>query len=696
MTRSYQLHPAAGDGSPIDFTRSLNEQQLAAVTSPAGPHLVIAGAGSGKTRTLTYRVAWLLGQGYHPGEILLLTFTNKAAREMLERVNDLLPGASEGLWSGTFHSIGHRILRRHPEAAGFAPGFTIMDREDQEELLESVVARLGFRTNDKRFPKGEVLAELLSLSCNTGDALRTLLARRYRYFIDLEEQIAQVGLAYEGRKKEVNSLDFDDLLSKTHELLLTHPEIAATYQRRFRAILVDEYQDTNRLQAGLIDTLASAHRHVMVVGDDAQSIYSWRGADFANILEFPKRYPDAVMHRIETNYRSVPQVLELANASIANNPRQFPKELKAVRKPAVTKPALVPLATNNEQASFIAQRVLELHDEGIDFREMAVLYRAHYHSMEIQLEFTRRGIPFGITSGLRFFEQAHVKDMAAFLKFAINPNDEVAFKRMVRLLPGIGSKTAETLWLQTAKLLGGGRSFGILEKGCKTPAKATGGWSQLVATLVQLAPSGTPAQPSDMIAVVTTGLYDDYMQAKFANYEARRDDLNTLANYARQFEQTEEFLAQLTLLGGTETSEVRGGDDDKDKVCLSSIHQAKGLEWQAVFLAWLTEGMFPGARSLEDENALEEERRLFYVGLTRCKDELYLTYPELRLNAGYGEAFQRPSRFLEELPEHLTERWEVARAVARFTPQGQRAEQTRTRAHDFDPADESQIPEWEE
>jgi DNA helicase-2/ATP-dependent DNA helicase PcrA len=695
MSRSYQLHPSPGSGSAIDFAEALNDQQLEAVTSPAGAHLVIAGAGSGKTRTLTYRVAWLLEQGYRPGEILLLTFTNKAAREMLERVNDLLPGASEGLWSGTFHSIGHRILRRHPEAVGFREGFTIMDREDQEELLESVVARLGFRTNDKRFPKGQVLAELISLGCNTGETLRTLLARRYRYFIDLEDQIAQVATAYEGRKKEVNALDFDDLLSKTHELLLTNPEIAATYQRRFRAILVDEYQDTNRLQAGLIDTLAASHKHIMVVGDDAQSIYSWRGADFANILEFPKRYPDSVIHRIETNYRSVPQVLELANASILNNPRQFPKELRAVRKPAITKPALVPLATNNEQASFIAQRVLELHDEGIDFREIAVLYRAHYHSMEIQLEFTRRGIPFGITSGLRFFEQAHVKDVAAFLKFAINPNDEVAFKRMVRLLPGIGSKTAENLWLMSAKLLEGSRHFSRLEKGCKPPSKATGSWSQLIGTLSKLAPMGVPAPPSEMITAVTSGLYDDYMQAKFANYEARRDDLNTLANYAKQFEQTDEFLAQLTLLGGTETSEVTGRDDEEDRVCLSSIHQAKGLEWQAVFLAWLTEGMFPGARSLEDESALEEERRLFYVGVTRCKEELYLTYPELRLNAGYGEAFQRPSRFLEELPEDLTERWEVARAVARFTPGGERNNQGR-RQSEFDPADESQLPQWEE
>ena len=697
MNRPYQLNPAAGSGS-IDFAKALNEQQLAAVTAAPGAHLVIAGAGSGKTRTLTYRVGWLLEQGYRPGEILLLTFTNKAAREMLERVNSLLPGAAEGLWSGTFHSIGHRILRRHPESVGFAKGFTIMDREDQEELIESVVARMGLRTKDKRFPKGEVLAELFSLGCNTGETLRTLLARRYRYFIDLEEQIAQVAGAYESRKKQVNAFDFDDLLSKTHELLLTNPEIAQSYQRRFRAILVDEYQDTNRLQAGLIDTLAAAHQHIMVVGDDAQSIYSWRGADFANILEFPKRYPGSTIHQIETNYRSVPQVLELANASIANNPRQFPKALRAVRKPAFAKPALVPLATNNEQASFIAQRVLELNDEGIDFREIAVLYRAHYHSMEIQLEFTRRGIPFGITSGLRFFEQAHIKDVAAFLKFAVNPNDEVAFKRMARLLPGIGTKTAETLWQQTEKTLAGHRRFALLEKACKPPTKAVGAWSLLITTLASLAPLEKPAPPSEMITSITKSLYDDYMQNKFANYEARRDDLMTLANYAKQFDETEEFLAQLTLLGGTETSEVTGRDDEEDRVCLSSIHQAKGLEWQAVFLAWLTEGMFPGTRSLEDQNALEEERRLFYVGVTRCKDELYLTYPELRLNAAYGEAFQRPSRFLEELPEHLTDRWDVSRAIAQYTPQfGKQSAKKKEPFHqEFDPADESQEIPWED
>ncbi|HLB33818.1 MAG: DNA helicase UvrD [Verrucomicrobia bacterium RIFCSPHIGHO2_12_FULL_41_10] len=723
MSRPYQLTPPSGGATGIDFRTALNEQQYAAVTSEPGASLVIAGAGSGKTRTLIYRVSWLLEQGYDPEEILLLTFTNKAAREMLERVNNLLPGQAAGLWGGTFHSIGHRILRRHAEIIGFQKSFTIMDRDDQEELLEAIVAREGLRTADKRFPKANVLAEIISLCSNTGEALRALLLRRYRYFINLEESIERIIVAYEERKKFTNAMDFDDLLTKTHELFLTHPEIATLYQKQFRALLVDEYQDTNSIQASLIDTLAATHGHLMVVGDDAQSIYSWRGAKVANILEFPNRYPNAQLFPIETNYRSVPQILELANSSILCNSRQFPKDLKAVRPPYVTQPALVPLATNNAQASFIAQRILELHEEGIPFQEMAVLYRAHYHSMEIQLELTRRGIPFNITSGLRFFEQAHIKDVAAAMKFALNPNDEVAFKRLIQLLPGIGKKTAESLWNQTTDTLKGTRNFSQLDR-CKPPTKAEKEWKQLVHTLSELVTQNeepvfkvaeadegqgvdgaqklsvqklldtsstgatkpfaasvgfedrfsSPTEdssplpqvavdgivpPATMITIIMFAFYDEIMKNKFTNYEARRDDLTTLLNYAKQFSDTSEFLAQLALLGESEEQRNSQSFEEEDRLTLSSIHQAKGLEWQVVFLAWLTEGMFPSPKSADDEEAIEEERRLFYVAVTRCKEELYLTYPELRLNANYGEAFQRPSRFLAELPTHLYERWEV-------------------------------------
>ncbi len=650
----------------LDYHSTLNEQQYAAVTSPAGAALVIAGAGSGKTRTLTYRVSWLLEQGYGAEEILLLTFTNKAAREMLDRVNQLLPGRAARLWGGTFHSIGYRILRQHPELIGFQKNFTIMDRDDQEELLESIIGREGFRSNNKQFPKANIVADLISYSVNTGESLTALLQRRYPYFIELEEAFSKIIVAYEAGKKAANAMDFDDLLSKMHLLMVTHPEIAKLYQLQFRAILVDEYQDTNFLQAALIDLLASHHQHVMVVGDDAQSIYSWRGANVANILDFPKRYPGAQVFPIETNYRSVPQILKLANASLAFNTHQFSKELQAVRPPHVIAPALVALSTNNEQASFVAQRLLELYEEGIPFSEMSVLYRAHYHSMEIQLELTRRGIPFFITSGLRFFEQAHIKDVAAVMKFALNPNDEVAFKRFIQLLPGIGKKTAESLWNQAYKTLQGRRLFSKLIH-CKAPTKAGKEWKQLIHTLEELAPETQLLQPSELIRIISLGFYDEIMKEKFPNYDSRREDLFTVMNYARSFSDTAEFLAQLTLLGEGEEQRSLNDASNQEGVCLSSIHQAKGLEWRAVFLVWLTEGMFPSGRSLENEDALEEERRLFYVAVTRCKEELYLAYPELRLNANYGEAFQRPSRFVMELPSDLYERWDVSVHMNRYS-----------------------------
>ncbi len=663
MSRHYTLHSAASPVGRIDYAAELNAQQLAAVQAAPGPALVIAGAGSGKTRTLTYRVAWLLEQGVAPASILLLTFTNKAAREMLERVAAVVPGGADEIWGGTFHSIGNRILRRHPEAVGFRPGFSIMDREDQEDMIEAVVAREGLRTPDRRFPKGGVLAEIFGLAINCGQTIPAILAERYPYFLPVEEQIHRVAMTYEGRKKEANSMDFDDLLAKTLELFTTNAEIAARYQRQFQHVLVDEYQDTNRLQAELVEAIAAQHGNVMVVGDDAQSIYSWRGANFENILRFPERHPDAEVHKIETNYRSVPEVLELANAAILGNERQFPKALRAVRPASGLKPALVPLATNNAQAAFVAQRILELNEEGVDFREIAVLYRAHYQSLEVQLEFTRRGIPFAITSGLRFFEQAHIKDVAAFMKFSVNPRDEVAFKRMVKLLPGIGAKSAETLW----SLAASGKTEDL--RRAKVPAKAQKAWDQLVHTLAELRPGEAALPPAAMIESVLFAVYDDYMRTKFPNYDARREDLNTLQNYAKQFASTEEFLAQLALLGAVETGDaLAAGRDDDDKVTLSSVHQAKGLEWRAVFVVWLADGMFPTSRSLERDEDVEEERRLFYVAVTRCKDELYLTYPELRLNAGYGEAFQRPSRFLNELPEELYEAWEVSAGPTEYSP----------------------------
>ena len=658
MAREYILHRhSAPAGSRIDYAAELNEQQCAAVTAPPGPALVIAGAGSGKTRTLTYRVAYLIENGVSPANILLLTFTNKAAREMMDRVAALIPNDLTGLWGGTFHSIGNRILRKHAGDAGFAPGFSIMDREDQKDLLDAVIATPGFDPKDKRFPKGDVLADVFSFSINTGKSIDDVLVEKYPHFLEFSERIAGAQKKYEARKKDANSLDFDDLLEKTLLLLQGKPEIAEFHQQKFQFVLVDEYQDTNRIQADFIDLLGAKHRNVMVVGDDAQSIYSWRGANFKNILDFPKRYPTAKVYRIETNYRSVPEILDVANHAIAANVNQFKKELVASRDAAPMKPGIVPLGDSAQQATFVAQRILDLREEGIDLNEIAVLYRAHYHSMEVQMELTRHGIPFSITSGLRFFEQAHVKDVAAFLKFVCNPRDEVAFKRMVRLLPGIGARSAEGLWAKAA----GFSDLPTLNSQLATfrvPAKSEKAWKQLAHTLEEIAPAGKPNPPAEMIASVLEAVYDDYARANFPNYDQRREDLQTLANFAKQYEQAADFLDQLALLTSLD-HEVTAANQDDEMVTLSSVHQAKGLEWKVVFVIWMSDGMFPSSRSLESDDAIEEERRLFYVAVTRARDELYLTYPHMRLNAGYGEMMQRPSRFLGEIPKASIEEWQI-------------------------------------
>jgi DNA helicase II / ATP-dependent DNA helicase PcrA len=680
MSRQYTLQRAPASTSiHVDYSTELNEQQLAAVTAPPGPLLVIAGAGSGKTRTLTYRVAYLLENGIDPRNILLLTFTNKAAREMLGRVTNLLPIDASGLWGGTFHSIGNRILRRHGSALGYSSGFTIMDREDQKELIDAVVASAGIDPKEIRFPKGDVLAEIFSFVVNTEKPLEELVAEKFPYFLPLIEKIQDVRKRYEKKKKAINSMDFDDLLQKTLSMFQQHERIAEIYRRQFQFILVDEYQDTNKIQADLVDLLARDHHNVMVVGDDAQSIYSWRGANFQNILEFPKRYPDAQVFKIEMNYRSVPEILEVANAAIAANVQQFRKHLSATRESKALKPALVALNDSGEQAQFVAQRILELRDEGVDLNEIAVLYRAHYHAVELQLELSRRGIPYQITSGVRFFEQAHIKDVTSFIRVVANPRDEVAFKRMVKLLPGIGNRTAENLWQRWMDVVAAGvargseatsmaagvnapgYSFGERLVAMNVPAKSKKPWEQLAHTLDEIAPAGQPNMPSEMITSVVEAIYDDYAKANFTNYELRREDLNQLAIFARQFKDVHEFLSQLALISNVDAEAAAIQASDKESVNLSSVHQAKGLEFHTVFVIWLTDGMFPSNRSLDTREELEEERRLFYVAITRARDELYLTYPQMRLSGGYRDVFQRPSRFLQEIPNDLVEDWQVRR-----------------------------------
>lgn len=668
MARDYTLHRrTAGPSSGIDYRAELNDEQFAAVTSPPGATLVIAGAGSGKTRTLTYRVAWLLDQGVDARQVLLLTFTNKASREMLERVRQLVPHDISALWGGTFHSIGNRLLRRHAEVLGFTKSFSILDRDDQKSLLTGVIAALGIDTKQRRFPKADVLASMFSLVENTGTALAAVIRERYPYFEEWQEEIQRAHTDYARRKQETNSMDFDDLLVLTLKLFKKDPELLDLYRRRFRHILVDEYQDTNAVQSELIDLLTGGGASVMAVGDDAQSIYSWRGADMANILSFPERHPGCRVFKIEINYRSVPEILDLSNAAIRANRARFDKDLRSARPMVGVKPAVVPLEDPAVQAAFVAQRMLELRDdEGIPLEEMAVLYRAHFQSLEIQMELTTRGIPFAITSGLRFFEQAHIKDVAAFLRFVTNRRDETSFKRILLLMPGIGAAGADKLWRDWF-------ATGWAEKeetppwrevlgAFKPPKKALKAWDQLGYILEEMTPGGLFAKPSEMVYSVLEGFYDDYLRASYDNYEARRSDIEQLMTYGGSFDDVLDFLSQLSLLSSAD-GEPTGdrSERDEEKVTLSSIHQAKGLEWKVVFVIWLADGQFPNGRILEsdDPEQLEEERRLFYVAITRAKDELYLSYPLINPKSYSGDIIQRPSRFLEDFPRELVEEWRV-------------------------------------
>jgi DNA helicase II / ATP-dependent DNA helicase PcrA len=678
VLRDYVIEPFRSEiNLQIDYARELNPQQLAAVIAPPGPALVIAGAGSGKTRTLTYRVAYLLEQGIPADRILLLTFTNKAAGEMMRRVADLLGRQLPSLWGGTFHSIGARILRQHADQLGYQRDFTILDRDDAKDLIKTCITEAGIETKGTHFPKPEVLCEIFSLAVNTHQTADDILEAQFDYFEQITRLVADVQKRYIARKRATNAMDFDDLLALWLKLLQDHADVCEHYQRRFQFILVDEYQDTNKLQSDLIDLLAERHHNVTVVGDDAQSIYAWRGANFQNIFKFPKRHPDAKVFKIETNYRSTPEILRVANAAIAANTQQFTKELAPARKSGL-KPALVACADAAQQAAFIAQRVGELSEEGVSPNQVAVLYRSHFHALELQLELTRRHIPFSITSGIRFFEQAHIKDATAYLKLVANPRDEVAFKRLVQLLPGIAAKGADKLWraFQAGAEGRGSRVEGNATRNTQhapriapalqacsksVPAKAATAWTQFTATISQLEEEATRKSAAKMLRLVLDAGYDDYLKENFANYRNRLEDLEQLVVFAYQFGSVEEFLTQLALLTNVEAEDGDPANRDAEQIRLSTIHQAKGLEFDVVFVIMMCDGLFPSGRSMESPEGEEEERRLFYVAITRARNELYLSYPLMR--AGYGstgmDALQQPSRFLGEIPRDLLNEWNL-------------------------------------
>ncbi|HEX8820837.1 MAG TPA: ATP-dependent helicase [Archangium sp.] len=636
----------------IDYERLLNEEQLLAVEAGEGPVLVIAGAGSGKTRTLTFRVARLLERGIPPEGVLLLTFTNKAAREMTRRVEELAGSFSDvrKILGGTFHHAAHVLLRQHAGVLGFSRDFTVLDREDAGDLMASCIAERK-PPKERRFPRAEVVLELISLAANLQRTVAEVLVERRPPLLPLAEEVLAVSRRFAERKARMHLMDFDDLLVLLKRLLVEHPTHRAELVERFRCVLVDEYQDTNRLQGDLVDLLVGERRNLTVVGDDCQSIYSFRGADFTNIIDFPQRYPGCGIYPLTRNYRSTPEVLRLANASISLNTRQFPKVLISSREPGPV-PVLVPTLDLAQQAAFVVRRVIELREQGLPLEQMAVLYRAHSQSLELQLELTRQGIPFQVRSGVRFFEQSHVKDVLAHLRLVGNPRDELAFKRTLKLVSGIGPATAESLWEVLSALppeLSLVEALGQPDVRAEVPRKATASFDRLRLLLERLTRPGSNMTLGEMIQDVLAGGYGEYLRTEFPEEERREDDLRQLAEFAGRFEGLPRFLSEIALASEFSTREATGEPPD-ECLTLSTVHQAKGLEWRAVFVISLAEGRFPlhGAARTPDEE--EEERRLFYVATTRARDELVLTYP-ISAVLQYGErSLLRLSRFIEELP----------------------------------------------
>lgn len=649
--KTYVLKRPAEEAVPrtlsIDYAAALNPQQLAAATAGDGPSLVIAGAGSGKTRTLVYRVAYLIDSGVDPSNILLLTFTRKSAQEMLERAGDLIGMSSHRVCGGTFHSVANLLLRRYGRSIGIEPGFTILDRGDAEDLIALVRSQLGLNEKDRRFPRKGTIMEMISKSENTLRSLDEIILEEFSHFADHSEDLGRLQKAYEAAKRQKQLLDYDDLLVMLRQLLLFDETARANISRQYRYILVDEYQDTNRLQAEVIRQLAATHQNVMVVGDDSQSIYAFRGATFKNIMEFPQLFPGTTVYKLEENYRSTQPILNLANRVIEEATEKYSKRL-FTRKIDGPLPALVEAAGENAQSRFIAQKILELREEGVPLDEVAVLFRSSFHSFDLEIELSRKGLPFLKRGGVKFIETAHVKDLLAHVRVVSNSLDTVSWHRVLMLVEGVGPKKAQDLLAAIVKT---DRPYDVLRG---VSGRSGPGLKSLANTLESLAGSDA-RQPAEQV----NHIYEYYLpilKDQYDDYPKRTRDLDHLHTIAEGYHGIDEFLADLALEPPDGSAvNVEAGDRDDERMVLSTIHSAKGLEWQCVFVIWVVDGRFPSAYSFLTDDELEEERRLFYVAVTRAKRHLFLTYPINVYDKTSGMLLSKPSRFLDHVSSDLLE-----------------------------------------
>ena len=637
---NYKLEPSFLN-STINFEESLNPQQLQAIYETDGPCLVLAGAGSGKTRVLIYRLAYLLKKGVSPKNILLATFTNRASKEMIHRAETLLKSDLSDLCAGTFHHIGHLVLRKEAYILGYSSNFTIVDSEDAKNLITECFEDLGVDRKNKMFPKKGIIYNIYSLAASSQQSIDQVLFKFYVHLEEFTSPIKQVISLYNTKKSETNVMDFTDLLTNWLKILQI-PELCEKYSQTYQYVLIDEYQDTNRLQFEIIKLLSSCHKNILAVGDDAQSIYSFRAADINNLLNFPKHFENKKIFKLQTNYRSSPEILSLANEIIKNNMNQFHKQLEAVCNSGEI-PHIVETKDVYQQARFVTQRSIELNREGIPLNEIAVLFRSRFQALELEMELLKRDVPYIIRGGLKFFEQSHIKDTISYLKITCNPKDEISFKRAICLHNGIGRGFANKVWNKLNK-----EKKSLLEIERSLPKKPQEGFAEFSDIYDSLK---TIINPKEALKRILK-FYRNYILVSFDNPNERILDLEELAKMGANYPNILDFLNALGAFEDFKGERNNNPTGHENTLILSTIHQSKGLEWKVVFLIGFCDSDFPHPKALVSQNSLEEERRLFYVATTRAKSILYITYPQTKYTFKNGIISTQPSMFFYELPKH--------------------------------------------
>ncbi|HEX8150736.1 MAG TPA: UvrD-helicase domain-containing protein [Pyrinomonadaceae bacterium] len=640
----------------IDYEKELNEAQYRAVTTTEGPLLVVAGAGTGKTRTLVYRVARLIETGARPESVLLLTFTRRAAAGMLARAAGLADARCQRVSGGTFHSLGHGVLRRHAEAAGVSRNFTVLDPGDTEDLIDLLRRRLHV-TRDRHFPRKRTICSIFSMSVNKDCTVEEVLKQSYPHFLDELAALEELYKSFEEFKRARHLLTYDDLLLRLREALEANPELCRLLSEQYRYIMVDEYQDTNRLQARIVRLMTATHDNVAVVGDECQSIYSFRGASHRNMLEFPELFPAAQVIKLEENFRSTQPVLDVANAIISDAEEGYGKHLFSRVDDAGEPPVLVSARDENEQSRFVAERIEELRAAGVPLSEISVLFRAGAHSFDLEIELGKHGIPFRKYGGIKFAESAHVKDALAFLRVVSNPSDTLSWFRTLKLLDHIGDATVnqilEHLGVERRDFRAAKTKEALFRKLYRFPARAAykeqlAKLARLLGGLLEIKSPG--AQLSSVLR-----FYRPILRARYDDHPRRGRDLEHLQAIAKRYKGSAELLADVALDPSDATqngARERGGG----YVTLSTVHSAKGLEWDALFVIWMTDGWFPSSRSYDEFEDLEEERRLLYVATTRARRYLYFVYPQAAPRGAEGDALPAVSRFLEPIPDAVLPR----------------------------------------